>query len=60
MTAEIEKIIIKNIKVKFTNKFTKKSKLMQRLKAASWDDINFCFQFCNEVVYPTDYDFILD
>ena len=28
------------------------------LKAAPWDDINFRFLFCNEVVYPTDHDFI--
>ena len=25
------------------------------LKAASWDDINFRFLFCNEEVYPTDH-----
>ena len=30
----------------------------ERVKPAHWDDINFCFQFCNEVVYPTDHDFI--
>ena len=29
-----------------------------RVKAAPWDDINFRFQFCNEVVYPPDHDFI--
>ena len=28
------------------------------LKAAPWDDINFRFLFCNEVVYPTEHDFI--
>ena len=28
------------------------------IKAAPWDDINFRFLFCNEVVYPTDHDFI--
>ena len=27
------------------------------VKAAPWDDINFRFQFCNEVVYPPDHDF---
>ena len=27
-------------------------------KAAPWDDINFCFHFCNELVYPPDHDFI--
>ena len=27
-------------------------------KAAPWDDINFRFYFCNEVVYPPDRDFI--
>ena len=27
-------------------------------KAAPWDDINFRFYFCNEVVYPLDHDFI--
>ena len=27
-------------------------------KAAPWDDINFRFLFCSEVVYPTDHDFI--
>ena len=27
-------------------------------KAAPYDDINFRFLFCNEVVYPTDHDFI--
>ena len=29
-----------------------------RFKAAPWDDINFRFLFCNEVVYPPDHDFI--
>ena len=29
-----------------------------RVKAALWDDINFCFYFCNEVVYLPDHDFI--
>ena len=33
------------------------SKIMW-LKRLSWDDINFRFYFCNEVVYPTDHDFI--
>ena len=28
------------------------------IKAARWDDINFRFLFCNEVVYPPDHDFI--
>ena len=28
------------------------------IKAAPWDDIDFCFLFCNEVVYPADHDFI--
>ena len=28
------------------------------IKAAPWDDINFCFSFCNEVVYPPDHDYI--
>ena len=28
------------------------------LKAAHRDDINIRFLFCNEVVYPTDHDFI--
>ena len=28
------------------------------IKAAPYDDINFRFLFCNEVVYPTDHDFI--
>ena len=28
------------------------------LKAAPWDDINLRFLFCNEVVYPTEHDFI--
>ena len=28
------------------------------IKAAPWDDINFCFQFRTEVVYPTDHVFI--
>ena len=28
------------------------------LNAASWDDINFRFHFCNEVVYPPDHDFM--
>ena len=28
------------------------------LKAAPWDDINFRFQFCSEVLYPPDHDFI--
>ena len=27
-------------------------------KASPWDDINFRFYFCNEVVYPPDHDFI--
>ena len=27
-------------------------------KAAPWDDINFRFYFCTEVVYPTDHVFI--
>ena len=27
------------------------------LKAAPWEDINFRFLFCNEVMYPTDHDF---
>ena len=27
-------------------------------KASPWDDINFPFYFCNEVVYPPDHDFI--
>ena len=27
-------------------------------KAAPWDDINFYFLFCNEVVHPKDHDFI--
>ena len=26
-------------------------------KVAPWDDINFCFLFRNEVVYPTDHVF---
>ena len=26
-------------------------------KVAPWDNINFSFQFCYEVVYPTDNDF---
>ena len=30
----------------------------QTIKAAPYDDINFCFLFCSEVVYPTDHDFI--
>ena len=29
-----------------------------RFKAAPWDDINFRFKFCIEVVHPTDHDFI--
>ena len=28
------------------------------VKVAPWDDINFRFYFCNEVVYPPDHDFI--
>ena len=28
-------------------------------KAAPWDDVNFRFQFCTEVVYPTDQVFII-
>ena len=31
---------------------------MSAVKAAPWDDINFRFLFCNEVVYPTDHDLI--
>ena len=27
------------------------------IKAAPWDDINFRFLSCNEVVYPPDHDF---
>ena len=27
-------------------------------KAAPWEDLKFRFLFCNEVVYPTDHDFI--
>ena len=27
-------------------------------KAAPWDDSNFRFYFCYEVVYPPDHDFI--
>ena len=27
-------------------------------KAAPWDDTNFRFQFCNEVVYPPDHFFL--
>ena len=27
------------------------------IKAAPWDDINFRFYFCNEVVYLPDHDF---
>ena len=33
-------------------------KFPERVKAAPWDDINFRFRFCNEVVYPQDHDFI--
>ena len=32
---------------------------LRMLKAAPWDDINFRFLFCIEVVYPTDHDFII-
>ena len=28
------------------------------VKAARWDDINFLFKFCNEVVCPTVHDFV--
>ena len=28
------------------------------IKAAPWDDINFRFYTCNELVYPPDHDFI--
>ena len=28
------------------------------IKAAPWDDINYCFNFRTEVVYPTDHAFI--
>ena len=31
---------------------------MDFAKAAPWDDINFCFYFRTEVVYPTDHVFI--
>ena len=31
---------------------------MVNIKAAPWDDINFRFSFCNEVVYHPDHDFI--
>ena len=31
--------------------------LVWPFKAAPWDDINFRFNFCNEVVYPPDHDF---
>ena len=30
----------------------------EKVKAAPWDDINFRFQSCNEVVYPPDQDFV--
>ena len=32
--------------------FNKCSEKNSQLKAAPWDDINFRFLFCNEVVYP--------
>ena len=28
------------------------------VKAAPWNNINFRFQYCNEVVYPPDHDFM--
>ena len=31
---------------------------LKYVKPAPCDDINFRFQFCNEVVYPTDHDII--
>ena len=32
--------------------------IRSQIKAAPWDNINFCFNFGNEVVDPPDHDFI--
>ena len=45
------------IKLIIFNCINRGSKL-SNFKGTPWDDINFRFYFCNEVVYPPDHDFI--